>query len=190
MFFKNIFDYILALILLIILVGLIVCLVILSTIDTNEFGIFSQKRVGKDGKIFYIHKIRTMQGVQTNTVTTHGHQITRLGKFLRDYKLDELPQLINILKGEMSFVGPRPDVEGYADVLKGNDRKVLNVKPGITGPAQLKYKNEEELLSKVENSIIYNDTVIWPDKVKINLDYVENWSFKKDLKYMILTIIK
>ena len=90
----------------------------------------------------------------------------------------------------MSFVGPRQDVEGYADVLKGNDRKVLNVKPGITGPAQLKYKNEEELLSKVENSIIYNDTVIWPDKVKINLDYVENWSFKKDLKYMILTIIK
>ncbi|MFV0149576.1 sugar transferase [Empedobacter falsenii] len=190
MLLKNIFDYILALILLFFLVGLIVLLVIISSFDTNQFGVFTQKRVGKNGKFFTIYKIRTIKGFSENSITTDQHHITKFGKILRDYKLDELPQLINILKGEMSFVGPRPDVKGYADVLVGEDRIMLQVKPGLTGPAQLKYRHEEELLSDVTNPKAYNDEVLWPDKVKINVDYVKNWSFKQDLIYMVQTLIK
>lgn len=187
---KRIFDYILALILLILLVGLIILLIIISTLDTKEFGLFLQNRVGQDGRIFKIYKIRSMRGKQNSTVTTNTHYITPVGKILRDYKLDELPQLFNILKGDMSFVGPRPDVQGYADVLKGDDRIILSVKPGITGPAQLKYRNEEDILSKVQNPVKYNDEVLWPDKVLINKDYVLKWSFRKDLYYIYKTIIK
>lgn len=190
MILKNIFDYILALILLIFLVGLIVLLIIISSIDTNQFGVFTQKRVGKDGRFFNIYKIRTIKGVSKSTITTDQHQITKIGKILRDYKLDELPQLFNILKGEMSFVGPRPDVAGYADKLIGEDRIMLNVKPGITGPAQLKYRKEEEILSNVNDPIQYNDEILWPDKVKINVEYVKNWSFRQDLIYMFQTIFK
>lgn len=190
MILKNIFDYILALILLIFLVGLIVLLIIISSLDTNEFGVFTQKRVGKNGIFFKIYKIRTINGISKSTITTNQHQITKIGKFLRDYKLDELPQLFNILKGEMSFVGPRPDVTGYADKLIGEDRIMLKVKPGITGPAQLKYRNEEEVLSNVNDPIKYNDEIIWPDKVKINVEYVKNWSFQQDLLYMFQTIFK
>ena len=190
MILKNIFDYILALILLIFLVGLIVLLIIISSLDTNEFGVFTQKRVGKNGRFFKIYKIRTINGISKSTITTNQHQITKIGKFLRDYKLDELPQLFNILKGEMSFVGPRPDVTGYADKLIGEDRIMLKVKPGITGPAQLKYRNEEEVLSNVNDPIKYNDEIIWPDKVKINVEYVKNWSFQQDLLYMFQTIFK
>ena len=190
MILKNIFDYILALILLIFLVGLIVLLIIISSIDTNQFGVFTQKRVGKNGRFFKIYKIRTIKGISKSTITTNQHQITKIGKILRDYKLDELPQLFNILKGEMSFVGPRPDVAGYADKLIGEDRLMLKVKPGITGPAQLKYRNEDEVLSNVEDPIQYNDEILWPDKVKINVEYVKNWSFQQDLIYMFQTIFK
>ena len=189
MLIKSIFDYIMALILLILLVGLIICMIFISTLDTKDFGFFKQRRVGKGGKVFLIYKIRTMKGIQKDTITTSSHEITKIGQFFRDYKLDELPQLINILKGEMSFVGPRPDVEGYADILNGEDRLMLKVKPGITGPAQLKYRKEEEILSKVDNPIWYNDNVLWPDKVNINIEYVKNWSFKKDINYIIKTII-
>lgn len=190
MILKNIFDYILALILLIFLVGLIVLLIIISSIDTNQFGVFTQKRVGKDGRFFNIYKIRTIKGISKSTITTDQHQITKIGKILRDYKLDELPQLFNILKGEMSFVGPRPDVAGYADKLVREDRLMLKVKPGITGPAQLKYCKEEEILSNVNDPIQYNDEILWPDKVKINVEYVKNWSFRQDLIYMFQTIFK
>lgn len=188
MLIKNLFDYILVLILLIFLVGLIILLIIISSINTNQFGLFTQNRVGKNGRIFKIYKIRSMKGFSTSSVTTKEHNITQFGQFLRDYKLDELPQLFNILKGEMSFVGPRPDVVGYADKLVGEDRIILNVKPGITGPAQLKYRNEDEILAQVENPIKYNDEVLWTDKVKINVDYVKNWSFTKDLNYIIKTV--
>ena len=188
MLIKNLFDYILALILLIFLVGLIILLITISSIDTNQFGLFTQNRVGKNGRIFKIYKIRSMKGFSTSSVTTKEHNITQFGQFLRDYKLDELPQLFNILKGEMSFVGPRPDVVGYADKLVDEDRIILNVKPGITGPAQLKYRNEDEILAQVENPIKYNDEVLWTDKVKINVDYVKNWSFIKDLNYIIKTV--
>lgn len=190
MLLKNIFDYILALILLIFLVGLIVLLIIISSFDTNQFGVFTQERVGKNGHFFKIYKIRTIRGISNSTVTTDQHQITKIGKVLRDYKFDELPQLFNILKGEMSFVGPRPDVKGYADELKVDDQIMLEVKPGITGPAQLKYRNEEEILSNVNDPIKYNDEIIWPDKVKINVEYVKNWSFKQDLIYMFQTVFK
>lgn len=130
-----------------------------------------------------------MKGNYLSSITNKEMKITRWGAFLRKYKLDELPQLINILKGEMSFVGPRPDVEGYADLLTDSDRIILSVKPGITGPAQIKYKNEEKILSSQENPQQYNDRVIWPDKVKINKDYVENYSFKRDLQFLIKTWI-
>ena len=113
---------------------------------------------------------------------------TSFGKFLRRYKLDELPQLFNVIKGDMSFVGPRPDIEGFADVLEGEDRIILEIKPGVTGPATIKYKNEEVLLSQQVDPENYNRTIIWKDKVEINKMYIKNWSFYLDLKYIIQSI--
>ena len=115
-------------------------------------------------------------------------KISKWGNFLRKYGIDEIPQLLNILNGTMSFVGPRPDVEGYADKLKGEDRIILNVKPGITGPAQLKYKNEQEILDVQENPKKYNDEVLWKDKVLINKEYVKTQSLKSDIYYLLKTI--
>ncbi len=182
---KLIFDYLAAIIILPITLPIIVILILISTFDTGEIGIFTQKRVGKGGRIFFIYKIRSMKGNNESDITTvTTHNITGFGNFLRKNKLDELPQIINILSGQMSFVGPRPDVPGYADKLEGEDRIILSIKPGITGPAQLAYKNEEIILSHQENPLQYNDQVIWPDKVKINKKYVENWSFSKDLVYL------
>ncbi|MCG8344621.1 MAG: sugar transferase [Chlorobiales bacterium] len=157
------------------------------SIDTRSNGFFVQQRVGRRGKLFRIIKIRTMRnGKETGkTVTTiEDARITTLGKFLRKTKIDELPQLINVLKGEMSFVGPRPDVPGFADCLEGDDRLVLAVRPGITGPATLKYRDEELLLSETEDPEQYNRKVVFPDKVRINREYVKNWSFSRDMKYL------
>ena len=116
--------------------------------------------------------------------------ITRSGAFFRKYKLDELPQLFNVLSGSMSFVGPRPDVPSYADQLKGSDRIILRLRPGITGPASIKYKDEEALLSAVEDPVLYNDTVIWPDKVRINKEYYDRYSLLADIKYIVQTLLK
>ena len=116
-------------------------------------------------------------------------RITPLGAKLRKYKLDELPELWNVFKGDMSLVGPRPDVPGYADCLNGFSREVLKLKPGITGPASLKYRHEEDLLAQVENPQEYNDKVIFPDKVRINLNYLKNWSVWLDIKIIIYTIV-
>lgn len=125
----------------------------------------------------------------SNFITTsNDSRLTNMGRFLRKTKLDELPQLWNVLVGEMSFVGPRPDVQGYADQLKGEDRIILSVKPGITGPASLAYKNEEELLAQQNNPKAYNDTVIWPDKVRLNKIYVEHYNLKKDIYYIFKTV--
>ncbi|WP_068596078.1 sugar transferase [Vaginella massiliensis] len=179
---KIIFDKTLALILLILLAGLIVLLIILATIDTRQFGVFFQKRVGYQAKLFTIYKIRSLR------TANHQHHMSKFGKFIRKFKLDELPQLYNVLIGDMSFVGPRPDIAGYADKLQGDDRIILTVKPGLTGPVQLKYRNEEQLLAEQENPQKYNDEVIWPDKVKINKAYVQNQSFWSDIGYMIKTI--
>ena len=165
---------------------------IMASLETKSFGIFVQKRVGKDGKLFSVFKIKTMKSVEglvTTVTTVNDMRITKSGKFFRNTKIDELPQLFNVLFGSMSFVGPRPDVEGYADKLEGEDRVILSVRPGITGPASIKYKNEEEILAKQSNPKEYNDTVIWVDKVKINKDYIQNWSFKKDIEYIVKTVI-
>lgn len=153
--------------------------------------IFRQQRVGKDGKLFTMYKFRSMTVNHSgSSVSVAGEsRITPLGEKLRRYKIDELPELWNILKGDMSFVGPRPDVPGYADKLQGEDREILQLRPGITGPASLKYRNEEELLATVDNPQEYNDTVIYPDKVRINLYYLKHYSFTADIKMIICTVL-
>ena len=152
--------------------------------------IFTQKRVGKDGKLFTMYKFRSMTvGHGGSSVSVAGEsRITPLGAKLRKYKLDELPELWNVLIGDMSFVGPRPDVPGYADLLEGEDRLILKLRPGITGPASLKYRNEEEILAQVDNPQKYNDEVIYPDKVRINLDYYYHHSLLGDIKLIIKTV--
>lgn len=156
--------------------------------------LFKQERVGRYGKIFYIYKIRTMKASCDNknmfVTTANDDRILPFGKWLRKTKLDEIVELVNVLKGDMSFVGPRPDVKGYADKLEGEDRKILELRPGITGPASLKYINEEEILAKADNPQQYNDEVIFPDKVKINLDYYYNRSFWGDIGIILKTIFR
>ncbi len=156
--------------------------------------IFKQERVGQFGRIFNIYKIRTMKTNDENNnnfvTTANDNRILPFGKWLRRTKFDEIVELINVLKGEMSLVGPRPDVKGYADKLEGEDRKILELRPGITGPASLKYINEEEILARVSNPQQYNDEVIFPDKVKINLDYYYNRSFWGDIRIILNTIFR
>lgn len=153
--------------------------------------IFRQKRVGRHGRLFTMYKFRSMTVSHFgSSVSVRGEsRITPLGAKLRKYKLDELPELWNVLMGDMSFVGPRPDVPGYADKLEGSDRRMLLLKPGITGPASLKYRNEEELLAEREDPQRYNDEVLFPDKVRINIEYLDNWSFWNDVKIIIYTIL-
>ena len=136
-----------------------------------------------------MYKIRSMSvNDEIATITLKNDaRITRFGHFLRRYNLDELPQLFNVFIGNMSLVGPRPDVPGYADSLQGDDRIILEVRPGITGPATLKYKNEESLLMEQKNPRQYNDEVIWKDKVDINKKYIENWSLIGDTRILIKT---
>lgn len=153
--------------------------------------IFRQKRVGRFGQLFTMYKFRSMTvGHDGSSVSVAGEsRITQLGAKLRKYKLDELPELWNVLTGDMSFVGPRPDVPGYADRLNGTDRDVLQLRPGITGPASLKYRDEEELLAMVDDPKRYNDEVIFPDKVRINLYYLSHYSFLKDIQIIICTVL-
>ena len=192
MILKIIFDRIMALVGLLFLspVLLIVAILIKLKMPGGPI-IFSQKRVGQYGKLFTMYKFRSMTvGHGGSSISVAGeNRITPLGVKLRKYKLDELPELWNVLIGDMSFVGPRPDVPGYADILEGNDRRVLELKPGITGPASLKYRNEEEILAMQDDPIKYNDEVIFPDKVKINLRYLDNWSFFEDIKIIIYTVL-
>lgn len=154
--------------------------------------IFRQRRVGRNGKLFTMYKFRSMTVSHSgSSVSVAGEsRITPLGAKLRKYKLDELPELWNVLKGDMSFVGPRPDVPGYADRLQGEDRLILKLRPGITGPASLKYANEEELLAQVADPRRYNDEVIFPDKVRINLDYYYNRTFCGDIRLIFQTIFR
>ena len=188
---KRSFDIVFALLGIILSFWIIFIAFIIASLETRSFGIFIQKRVGKEAKIFSVFKIKTMrvlEGVNSTVTTANDLRITKSGKFFRDTKIDELPQFFNVLFGSMSFVGPRPDVEGYADNLKGKDRLMLTIRPGITSPASIKYKNEEELLAKQKNPKEYNDTVIWVDKVAINIKYIKEWSFKKDIYYIIKTV--
>ena len=153
--------------------------------------IFTQTRVGKDGRYFRIHKFRTMTNEQELSPIAYPNRarITPIGAKLRRHKLDELPELWDVLVGHMSFVGPRPDVPGYADQLQGDNRRMLELRPGITGPATLKYRNEEELLARVDDPIRYNDEVLFPDKVRLNLYYLDHYSFLKDLQMIVCTVL-
>lgn len=154
--------------------------------------IFTQQRVGRNGRLFTMYKFRTMKVSHSgSSISVAGEsRITPLGAILRKYKLDELPELWNVLIGDMSFVGPRPDVPGYADNLQGEDRLILKLRPGITGPASLKYANEEEILATVNDPIKYNDEIIFPDKVRINLNYYYHHTFLGDIKLIFQTIFR
>ncbi len=163
-----------------------------ASLDTRSNGFFTQCRVGKDGRTFTVVKIKTMRPSRelTTTVTRTGDpRITPLGRFFRRTKIDELPQLWNVLMGDMSFVGPRPDVPGFADALEGEERLLLSIRPGITGPATLKYRNEEDLLAGADDPEAYNREVIWPDKVRLNLSYIRDWRLMDDLRYIWRTVV-
>lgn len=189
---KYIFDRLMALIGLLCLWPVLLVVAILIRIKMPGGPvIFKQKRVGRNGKLFTMYKFRSMTvGHGGSSVSVAGEsRITPLGAKLRHYKLDELPELWNVLIGDMSFVGPRPDVPGYADQLKGEDREVLKLRPGITGPASLKYRDEEDLLAKQTDPQKYNDEVIFPDKVRINLYYLHHYSFPKDIQMILATVL-
>ena len=163
---------------------------VVASIDTGANGFYAQTRIGRFGRPFRLIKIRTMRPGSDagSTVTTaNDARVTPAGRFLRRTKIDELPQLLNVLAGSMSFVGPRPDTPGFADRLEGEDRVVLAVRPGITGPATLKYRNEEALLAAQADPERYNREVIFPDKVRINRKYVECYRFGEDLRLLALT---
>ena len=206
MILKNIFDRIVAFIGLLFLWPVLLIVAIMVKIKMpGGPAFFVQKRVGKDGKFFDCHKFRTMT-VKHNgsTVSVAGDsRITPFGATLRHYKLDELPGLWDVLIGNMSFVGPRPDVPGYADNLVGDDRDVLKLRPGITGPATLKYRLEDEMIAEYvakqqaagdsrpmqEIAVEYNDKVIYPDKVRLNCYYYRHYSFAKDIQMILCTVL-
>jgi len=190
-FIKRAFDIVFSIMGILFTGWIMVIALIIASIETKSFGLFMQKRVGREGKLFNVFKIKTMkpiEGLDTTITTANDMRITKSGKFFRDTKIDELPQFFNVLFGSMSFVGPRPDVEGYADKLEGKERAILSIRPGITGPASLKYRNEEELLAQQANPKEYNDKVIWVDKVAINMNYIKEWSFSKDIYYIMKTV--
>ena len=190
---KRLFDFITSLIGLILLFPIFIILSLLVKIYSEGSIFFIQERIGRNGTIFRMIKFRSMTVVQisNSTISVKGDvRITKIGVFLRKYKLDELPELWNVLKGDMSFVGPRPDVCGYADNLKGLDRKILELRPGITGVASLKYYNEEDVLALQDNPLKFNDEVIYPDKVRLNLDYYYNNNLWIDIKIIFATIFK
>lgn len=203
---KFLFDRLAALVGLALLSWVYLILIILVKISNPREGVFfSQARVGRKGKLFKLHKFRTMVGEREGPQIAYPNRarITPLGAKLRKHKLDELPELWDVLVGTMSFVGPRPDVPGYADKLVGEDRVVLEMRPGITGPATLKYRNEEKLIedyvhqakaqgdprSEDDIALWYNDEVIYPDKVRLNKEYYQHYSFFKDIKMIIYTVL-
>lgn len=206
MWLKWIFDRVVALIGLLVLWPVLLIVTVLVKVKMpGGPAFFVQKRVGKGGKLFSCHKFRTMT-VKHNgsTVSVAGDsRITPLGAKLRHWKLDELPGLWDVLVGNMSFVGPRPDVPGYADKLQGDDRDVLKLRPGITGPATLKYRLEDEMISEYvakkqkdgdtrpmqEIAVEYNDNVIYPDKVRLNCYYYRHYSFIKDIQMILCTVL-
>lgn len=188
---KWIFDRMMALIGLLFLWPVLLIVAILIKIQMPGPVFFIQQRIGRNGKLFNCHKFRSMtMDHGGSSVSVAGEaRITPLGAILRRYKLDELPELWDVFIGNMSFVGPRPDVPGYADKLQGEDRIILSLRPGITGPATLKYRNEEELLATVKDPVKYNDEVIYPDKVRINRYYAEHYSFTKDIQMIFCTVL-
>ncbi len=212
---KWLFDKLISLIGLISLSPLLLIVALLIKWKMPGPILFCQQRVGRYGRIFTVYKFRTMtvkaeasvasrNSEATSIASQEQSRITPLGEKLRRYKLDELPELWNVLKGDMSFVGPRPDVPGYADQLQGEDREVLLLRPGITGPASLKYRNEEDILEAVDEALQkgrsglpmgittvqeYNDNVIYPDKVRLNRYYLHHYSFIKDIQMIVCTVL-
>jgi lipopolysaccharide/colanic/teichoic acid biosynthesis glycosyltransferase len=181
---KRLFDILFSLFTLILFFWVILISWLLAVIDTHTNGIFVQERIGQYGKKFKIYKLRTI----SISSSSEDYRISKIGKLLRYYKLDELPQLYNILKGNMSVVGPRPDVPGYYDLLEGENRKILELKPGLTSLASIKYNKEEFLLEKQEDPLAYNDSIIFPDKVRLNLAYYYNRSFAGDIVIILKTV--
>ena len=215
MMLKFVFDKVVSLVGIIVLSPVLLIVALLIKWKMPGPILFCQQRVGRYGRIFTVYKFRTMtvkaeasvasrNSEATSIASQEQSRITPLGEKLRRYKLDELPELWNVLKGDMSFVGPRPDVPGYADQLQGEDREVLLLRPGITGPASLKYRNEEDILEAVDEALQkgrsglpmgittvqeYNDNVIYPDKVRLNRYYLHHYSFIKDIKMIVCTVL-
>lgn len=192
MVLKYLFDRVVSFVGLLVLWPMFIVVAILIKVKMPDGPVFfSQERVGHNGRLFMMHKFRsmTMDHGGTSVSVAGESRITPLGAKLRKYKLDELPELWNVLIGDMSLVGPRPDVQGYADALTGDDREVLKLRPGITGPASLKYRNEEELLATVADPQRYNDEVIFPDKVRLNRYYLHHYSFWMDIKMIFATVL-
>ena len=190
-FQKRIFDILFSLVGICFTWWIMLLAWIIAAWETKSNGFFVQERIGKFGRKFLLFKIKTMkkmEGMNSTVTTSRDSRITKSGAFFRKTKIDELPQLFNVLFGNMSFVGPRPDVEGFADKLEGEERMILSIPPGITGPASIKYKNEEVLLAQQKDPECYNREVIWPDKVAINMQYMREWSLKKDIDYIIKTV--
>ena len=195
MILKYIFDRLISLIGLLVLWPVLIIVAILIKVKMPGGPVlFVQKRVGRFGKLFKVHKFRSMTvrkdtDAVTGVAAAETARITPLGEKLRKYKLDELPELWDVLIGKMSFVGPRPDIPGYADQLQGEDREILKLRPGITGPASLKYRNEEDILASVDNPQQYNDEIIYPDKVRLNRYYLHHYSFIKDIQMIFCTVL-
>jgi len=190
---KRLFDVIFSICGIVIFFIIIFIAWIVASIDTKSNGFFCQTRIGRNGKKFTMYKIKTMINSDTNntSVTTRNDpRITKIGGFFRRTKIDELPQLWNVFTGKMSVVGPRPDVSGFADKLMGVESLILTIRPGITGPAAIKYRHEEALLADKLNPNKYNREVIWPDKIAVNLEYIHNWSLLLDIKYIFITVLK
>jgi lipopolysaccharide/colanic/teichoic acid biosynthesis glycosyltransferase len=189
---KRFFDIVASFLGLILLIPVFFIIMLLIKMKMPGAVFFTQNRVGRYGNLFILYKFRTMvENHNGSLITVRGEKrITPLGAFLRKYKLDELPELWNVLKGDMSFVGPRPDVPGYADTLKGEGRKILDLRPGITGPATVKFYNEEAILASVPDPVKHNNEVLFPEKVRINLDYYYHHTFLGDIKLIIWTIFR
>ena len=188
---KRLFDIILSFVGIIILIPVFIIVSILIKIDSSGPVFFLQERVGLNGKLFKIIKFRSMKINQDASLTItieNDKRITKIGKYLRRYKIDEIPELINVFIGNMSFVGPRPDVPGYADLLEGENRNILKLRPGITSRASIKYANEEMILLTQDDPIAYNNNIIFPDKVKMNLNYYNNNNIWIDIKIIFATL--
>ncbi|MFC5531532.1 sugar transferase [Cohnella yongneupensis] len=188
---KRSLDLVVSVTLLALTFWLILLAFAIASLETKSNGFFTQARVGRNGKLFKIIKIRTMHpkaAFSMRVTASNDPRITRFGRLFRKSKIDELPQLINVLLGHMSLVGPRPDTPGMVDRLEGRARDILLLRPGITGPSTIKYRKEELILAEVDDPVSYHREVLFPDKCRINLLYLEQYSLIKDLKYMLWTV--
>jgi lipopolysaccharide/colanic/teichoic acid biosynthesis glycosyltransferase len=188
---KRLLDFGAALVGLLLTGWIIALAALVARFETGEPGLFVQARIGRHGRSFDVYKVRTMRsvaGAATTVTTRNDPRITKSGRFFRRTRIDELPQLFNVLIGDMSLVGPRPDVAGFADRLEGVNRAILSLRPGITGPATLAWRDEETLLAAADDPEAYNRDVVFPDKVRINLDYIRHYSLGGDIRYIFRTL--